>query len=618
MSFSPRRKNFKIKILHSKYLNSKNSSKKKKTFSKNLMKDYLVRYNKKYWINQFSTNQKNIKKKFANYLTERDNNLNYYTLEKENELNNSLKSGVYELDKWVLKKLKKYISQQNFSLEKKNSDIFKSELVVINNFIKDKDKDKNIQITPNSKRHGLLGLRNSVKKKIAVTNETLQAESNQKILLNLIKNKLIKHSYYKKNPNKLQMIAKIITSDYIASFKILNFYNHQNLFKIKDLLEEIKNDLKKDISKIIEKKDNQINLLEYEKVLKKNLKTNLNQILRGKELLSNHENNISDKKKKIYIEKEKFFKLIELWKESVKKNKDEKFDVKNYLKMNEFNSRKKRLEKKFNLMMRNSTKYIENETKKKEKIKNKIIDLKFSKKWLNFKLKEFYIDFLRNPEYLLKSDKSIIYMIKKIISLKEQINISYFSNFYDKKDIEFILKYVDYLKNYEDFKKKNDTYIDSSKNNLKKKYNELLYNDKTSEKINKLKTVLKNFKSTQCKAFQREKVIIGRKYFFDKYSCVSAKILPTTFPECFKNIPINDFNLGKTFTLKKKNIHTLKKNYINNVITRFVKINTNKILNLENSKKLKILLSVIFGKKEMKIILKNLLTNEKIQIIPID
>ena len=52
------------------------------------------------------------------------------------------------------------------------------------------------------------------------------------------------------------MIVKIITSDYIANFKNLNCYKHQNLFKIKDLLEEIKNDLKKDVSKIIEINDN--------------------------------------------------------------------------------------------------------------------------------------------------------------------------------------------------------------------------------------------------------------------------------------------------------------------------------------------------------------------------
>ena len=75
--------------------------------------------------------------------------------------------------------------------------------------------------------------------------------------------------------------------------------------------------------------------------MKKNLKNNINHILKGKDLLSKY---VFNEKTTIYLGKEKIFKYIELelLKDSVDKNKNEKCDVKNYLEINtQFDTRKK-------------------------------------------------------------------------------------------------------------------------------------------------------------------------------------------------------------------------------------------------------------------------------------
>lgn len=604
-----------------------------------LKNNFLTRYNKKFWesstletqklsYNHLKKNKQKFEDKCKSQTLPKTVNLN---LIEENQFDDMMKNELENIDRWIFNNLKKMplpISvKKNDTVDKKLS--INMDIKMLNFIVQTSRKTLNAPTISSRNRKSNNGsLIKESQNKVAITNETLNNEYNKAILIELIQKKLMNKEYLNnKDYNHNIILAKMVASDLIASFKTLNVFKHQNIIKYKDVLESLSKKMESATESLLnsEKSDSGDDYLYYEKALKKNLKECEDEITSLKLESKNILNLMRQKKTNINNEKQKLYELNKILEE--KENETgrnrkigEKMKLREFMEINEYKSKKIKLESNVNQYAISVAKEIKDLNKKSEILDKDIGECKFKKTWFTFKLKEFYIDFLLNENELIKINKSLVSMIKNIWSLDEEVFISNFSKFYDKEDVIFILKYTKIHNEFIKARAQNNSRKKEIKNTLKKNFDDII-NEDEYKLISDVKDDLKKFKSTGLKLYERKKIKTSKRSFVYKYYEVTREHATCEHNNLIKSKTQN-FEETNGYSSKlsqlSENLSQLKEKHIKNILKRTIeKNNRNKLLDLSSSEYLKKMLRLLFGYKEMQIILQKLLKDNHVQIIPI-
>lgn len=90
-----------------------------------------------------------------------------------------------------------------------------------------------------------------------------------------------------------------------------------------------------------------------------------------------------------------------------------------------------------------------------QKLEETMQDLKFKKKLLFMRLKEFYFNMLLNDKDLLSYEKTVVSVVQRLWQIKVDVKDFNFSTFYEKKDIDFIMAYARLMNSFQDLKERN-------------------------------------------------------------------------------------------------------------------------------------------------------------------
>jgi len=282
--------------------------------------NFLTRYNKKFWGVSNKENQRNnsqakntdckVLERFKSQNLKKNTPLDLIEI---NDFDDRMKNELENIDRWVFNNLKKMSLPVNITKNKDDKDSKKVNLdVQMLNFIIQTshhaiDSPRN---GGDKKNVADVTLNKDLQNKIAITSETLNNEHNKAILIDLIGKKLLSHKEYQTKDNSYNvMLAKMIATDLIASFKALNVFKHQNVLRLKEILETISETMAKarESTERPEYSDTAEDYLYYEKKLKKNLRECEEEIKTRKEALKKLFDAIRQKKNNINIEKQRLF-----------------------------------------------------------------------------------------------------------------------------------------------------------------------------------------------------------------------------------------------------------------------------------------------------------------------
>lgn len=602
--------------------------------------NFLTRYNKKFWEScnnenhMISYNQLNKDKKLIDprYKSQNFKKTTELDLIEIHDFDDRMKNELENIDRWIFNNLKKMSLPDNVSRSKGDAGnmTMNIDLQMLNFIISTStqpiegfntnNRNKKKVIEPNPSKE--------LQSKIAVTSETLNNEHNKAILIELIRKKIINHDEYnKKDATYNIMLAKMIATDLIASFKTLNVFRHQNVLRLKEVLESIYDNMQSARVTIINsvRSDAAEDYLFYEKTLKKNLRECEDEIQSRKDTSKKMLDTIRQKKTSINTERQRLFDFIKMLEE--KENETgrnrkigEKMKLREYMEINEYKSKRIKLEAGINMFVKVSNKEIEEMNQRIYTFDKEIEDYKFKRTWFIFKLKEYYMDFLMSENLLIKINKNVVSIIKSIWTLNEEVFISSFSKFYEKEDVLFALKYAKVHNEFLSARADNNSMKNEIKDALKKNYDEII-NEDEYEIIGNFKDSLKKFKSDALKLYERKKVRTSKRSYIYKYFEITPETNPidkNTITNTKTRNRIDTDNFSSALSQLSEVLSQLKEQHIQILLKRTIeKNNRSKLLGYANSEYLKKVLRLLFGYHEMQIILQKLLKNNQIQIVPI-
>lgn len=599
---------------------------------------YLTRYNKKFWESGNKENQhnsQNLRKstqgnddRFRSHKSK-----NYMTLDmiEINDFDDKMKNDIENIDRWVFNNLKKMslpvsVNKNKVDQVKKNINM---DIQMLNFIIQ--TSQQNIDSSANqpvSKRNPVGPGSNDLRNKIAITSETLNNEYNKSILIELIKKKIVNHDEHKKMDESYNMmLAKMIASDLVASFKSLHAFRHQNILRLKEVLETISEGMESVRLSIVNEKHNDCveDYNFYEKTLKNQLRECDEDIKTRKDVLKKLLDSIRQKKLRINSEKQRFVdfaQMLEDKENETNKNRKigEKMKLREFMEINEYKSKKIKLEAAVSQEIKILLNDINEINKKIERLEKEVVDLKFKKTWFIFKLKEFYLDFLLNEEMLIKMNKNLVTVVRNIWNLDEEVFVSSFSKFYEKEDINFILKYAKIHNEFSNMRAESNSMKKEIKNSLKKKFDEIL-NEDEYQIISGFKDYFKSFKNAEIKLIERRKVVLNKRSTVYKYCEVDSQKVAIVEPQIMISKPkqiLDADNLSSSLSQLSEKLSHLKEQHIKVILERTVdKNNRSKLLGFVNSEYMKKIFTLMFGYQEAQIISQKLLKNSEIQIVPI-
>ena len=590
-----------------------------------LRNGFLTRYNKKFWgdnkENTFrnkTTNRFRITKQGdkTQVKVKKQKTQEVYLFE-DNNMDEQMISDLENMDRWVFNNLKKM--SLPVSLDKGDNKKTELDVKMLNFLIQSSQQElegdgEKIQMS--------LTRAKDIQNKIAVTNETLNNEHNKAILLDLVRKKLQKHPEFdKKDENHSLMLAKMISSDLMTSFKTLHMFKHQNILKLKELLDQIGNSMRK-VRESVNSTDLGEDYQYYEKTLKKHLKDTESEILSKKanatalrELIRDKKNGINSEKQRLYD----FVRVLEEKESMTHKNRKvgEKMKLKEFMEINEIKSKRVKLEAGINSYIKKALSEIADTNTELEKVEKEIEDLKFKKTWFTFKLKEFYLSFLSEENELLRFGKSVVALVKGIWALEEEVLSSHFSRFYNSEDVAFVLKYSKLHNEFLEVRARNNTQKQEIKDTLRKNFDDILNEDEYAV-ISDFRSSLRRLKASQLKLYQKTKVRTSKKSFVVRYHPLARPVPNPPKRRSKVRPPIDLSCLSAALSHLSERLSALKEEQIQRIYTRTIRRNgRNKLLGLENSQYLKKILTLLFGKYEMQLIIQKLLKTNQIQIIPL-
>lgn len=598
---------------------------------------FLTRYNKKFWESSNKENNnrsQNValkrQKTEDKYSSQNTKKTGVLDLIEINDFDDKMKKEVENIDHWVFNNLKKM--SLPVSMNKNNDNGKKTinlDIQMLNFIVQTSHRalDSTIPEAVNTRNvHKTVG--NDLVNKIAITSETLNNEHNKAILIDVIRKKIINHKDYKaKDESYNMLIAKMIASDLIASFKTLSVFRHQNVLRLKEVLETITDTMHSLRMSIMDdqRSDCAEDYLYYEKTLKKHLRECEEEIRAKKDACKRLVDSIRTKKANINSDRQRlldFAKMLEDKEVEANRNRKvgEKMKLREFMEINEYKSKKIKLEAAINQQVKASMKDIEDLNTRIEKIDKDLNEFKFKRTWFVFKLKEFYLDFFKNESELIKINKSLITMIKNVWNLNEEIFISSFSKFYEKDDVTFVLKYAKIHNEFLSMRAENNSKKQEIKNSLKKNFEDIL-NENEYEIISTFKESLKKFKSEGLRLYERKKVKSNKESQVIKYIELltekNAYELSEIAGSKLKNqLESNNPSTGLSHLSEK--LSQLKEEHVGVILKRTIdKNNRSRLMGFANSEYLKKVFRLLFGFQEMQIIMQKLLKNNEIQIIPI-
>lgn len=608
----------------------------KSSIKDDLKVNFLTRYNKKFWEsknkenNVFSRNYMSKPEIKVHKRYKSKKKIKPLDLIEVNDFDDRMKNELENIDRWIFNNLKKMSlpvqvdkkkkeSEKNINLDMQMLDF------IVQNSHKALESPGNQTYKKNIRG---LSMSKDLHKKIAITSETLNNEHNKAILIDMICKKILRHKeYQRKDSNHNLLLAKMIATDLIASFKVLNVFKHQNILRLKEILESISGSMESVRTSFdnYEHISSAEDYIFYEKTLKKNLKECEDNIKSRKEASKKLLDAIRVKKTNINAEKQRLFNFVKMLEEKeneTNKNRKigEKMKLREFMEINEYKSKKIKLEATIEQYIMNTTKEITDMDLRIENIEKEVDELKFKKTWFIFKLKEFYIDFLYNEDELIKINKNIIYIIKSIWSLNEEVYVSSFSKFYEKEDVKFMFKYAKVHNEFLSARADNNSIKKEIKDSLRRNFDDIL-NEDEYEIISNYKESIQKFKEEGLKFFVRKRMKTSKRTSVYKYNELDAEPSKASknnlMTAKFQN-KLETNNMALPLSLLSEKLSHLKEEHIQIIVRRTIeKNNRSKLLNKDNSDYLKKMLRLLFGHQEMQITLKRLLKDNHIQIIPI-
>lgn len=605
--------------------------------------NFLTRYNKRFWESTNMENNTLSHNKLPRNLsrnTVKHKSQNIMALQQSveldlieiNDFEDRMKSELENIDRWIFNNLKK-MTLPEVNLKGRgeqgggsvNMDLQMLDLIIqASHQVVDPSKNFNsLRVKPHDN-----AVSREMHSKIAVTNETLNNDHNKIILVELIKKKVSSHDEYNsKDESYNMMIAKMIATDLIASFKTLSVFRHQNVLRLKEVLESISEEMRPERASIINsvKSDAIEDYLFYERSLRKHLKDCDDEIKHRKDMSKWLLDTIRQKKNNINIEKQKLFEFVKMLEE--KENETgrnrkvgEKMKLREFMEINEYKSRRIKLEAGINQFVKANNKDIDDMNRRLEKVDFEAEDYKFKRTWFIFKLKEYYNDFLMNETLLVKANKSIIVIIKGIWNLNEEVFNSSFSKFYEKEDVVFAMKYAKVHNEFLTARAEINSKKKDIKHTLKKNFDDIINEDEYCI-IETFKDSLKKFKSDGLKLYERKKISSTNRTSVYKYFEVAQQnnTVDVAAPSSSKTRNrLDDDQLSVALAELSDKLSQLKEQHIQILLKRTIeKNNRSKLLGLANSEYLKKILRLLFGYQDMQMILQRLLKNSQIQIVPI-
>lgn len=619
---------------------NKNENSAKYKIKSDLKLNFLTRYNKKFWE---SDSRENLHQTQANFHKPEKTQLERYKsqnlrkvkpldLMEVDDFENRMKNELENIDRWVFNNLKKM--SLNYEADRRKDRSRKKMInldVQMLNFIIQTSHHAIDSPTHHQKDTTNIpdvNVGKDITNRIAITSETLNNEYNKTILVELLRKKMLNHKDCQNKDNSFNMmLAKMVASDLIASFKALNVFRHQNVLRLKELLETLPDSLESAAMSLTSHQHSESadDYMYYERSLKKSLKECEDDIRSRKDMSKKLLDTIRQKKTSINTEKQRLFDFIKMLEdkesESNKNRKiGEKMKLREYMEINEFKSKKIKLEATINLYIKITNREIDEMNKRIEKIEKEIEEFKFKKTWFIYKLKEFYLDFVKKENELLKINKNLISIIKSIWNLNEEVFLSSFSKFYEKEDIAFVLKYAKIHNKFLSARESNNSQKKEIKDSLKKNFDDIL-NENEYEIISSFKENLRKFKSHGLKLYERKPIKSSNQESLFKY----CEVVTTANRESEKKdlsskikLRLETDQVASSLSQLSEKLSQLKEQHIDIVLKRTIERNNrSKLLGYCNSEYLKKVLRLLFGHQDMQIILQRLLKNNQIQIIPI-
>ena len=556
-----------------------------------------------------------------------------------NNLDIGLKKDLKNIDIWIFHNFENKLTEEKFEGRIKIENMLDFDIEIIDKLIKNSTSKKK-EAYLKMKNEKKINYFNNFTDQFINTSNYQNNINNKKILISIVEKKLKNFEVDIKFPKKVFILSKMIVSNLVANFTVLKNFNDKKIIEMKNLIIDIKNTMKEDFLNYLEKVENKKPLFnEYEKILKTHLKKITSLInKKNEEFLKVNQsikvlNNLILEKKEILKEIKKQF--------SEKNHKNSlNFDkntnnLKSFLNYKKLKSEQVFIENRIFEIISKSKNDIRWKKIKIMKIKNRIKEYKFKKKWILIKLKEFFFDLLLDEKNILNYGKNLLYIVRKIYEMKENVNFENFSKFFKKEDIFFVKEYTKLLLDGKKKTKNNIFFLDNFKQRVEndKKFNKEKKNILFLE--NYKKKILENHKKNFFKNDQIEKIIkikqILKKFKTyrnnqsDLKSKTKIKKLKIENIKSLQNFKISKYNLSpktlKTFLInkeKKTKLKNLENDYIDIVIKRIINTNSkNPILGHKIILYLEKLFLIIFGERKKKILLNEIRKSKKIYFIPL-
>lgn len=608
--------------------------------STDLRLNFLTRYNKKFWQGVQSENRNLSLNKTKLRRPEGDGRFNSQQIKKvpklnlieTNDFDDKMRYEIENIDRWVFNNLKRMTLPQTSHKDKGRGDRvhLSVDMQMLNFILQGANPLEGVQGTVQSNNSSLKNgsISTAMHNSIAATSEMLSNDHNKTLVVDILKRKLTAHSEYRKKDESYDlMLAKSIASDLIASFKTLVVFKHQDVLRLREILALISNEMQstRESMMIAETSDTAEDHVFYEKTLKKKLTECEEEISSKKEVIKTLLDKIRDKNTALNTEKQKMYNFNRLLDEkesqATKTRKiGEKMKLKEFMEISELKQRKEQIEAAISQISKICSKDVTDLNLTVDQITRQVEELKFRKTWFVFKLKEFYLNFLQNENELIKLNRSLLPIIRNVWSLDEDVLVSSFSKFYDKEDVAFILKYakahVEFLAARAENKVKKEDVRDTVSNN----FNTIL-NEDQFEIISGFKENMKRLKTNELKLFELRKVSTSKNSFVYKYCEVLKESGYDNYQDMGGMKTRVRFDVGKfssQLSQLSERLSQIKEQYIRSIVKRVVdKNNRNRLLGPADSEYLNKMLRLVFGYHEMQVIVKRLVKESQIQIIPI-
>lgn len=326
--------------------------------------------------------------------------------------------------------------------------------------------------------------------RLAITVETMNHEFNREIMVNQIRKK-----FKGRMTNNTKI--KAISGDLTRSFKCLSGFHHMNITALDEIQTERVIEAKP-LVRVKSKTKIVAELRSFESLLKEKFQEINTHIKQRKEVLM--ENQIKMQKYKILVERKKS-ELFAL--EANMVVKEAELNKSRLLGQISISDGYKHIVEYQNtiLMEKANLEQILNfGSSEHHKSKTIIVEceeeihlLNFKRLMFRMKMKEFYLDLLKNEDRLIELNWSVFYVIDQLMSIKEIVSDKSFSDFFDCEDIKFIREYHDLKARIEEQKKSYSSTISQFRDSMIKTSRAILA-ESQEERIKEAISVVRSLK----------------------------------------------------------------------------------------------------------------------------